>query len=74
MKEEDSLPWCDPPCGLGQGLSKEIIGTAIKVHHLGPRLPARLQAGFKLCVLCGELFLFTDQSICVKWRACPPVF
>jgi hypothetical protein len=60
-------------------LSKEIIGAAIEVHqHLGSRLPARLVSGrfqtLRSLRPCGELFLFTDQSICVKWRACLTVF
>ncbi len=64
MKEEDRL-------------SKEIIGAAIEMHqHLGSRLPARLVSGrfqtLRSLRLCGELFLFTVQSICFKWRDATP--
>ncbi len=59
-------------------LSKDIIGAAVEMHqHLGSRLPARLVSGrfqtLRSLRLVNYFFLL-NQSICVKWRACPPVF
>ncbi len=58
-------------------MSKEFIGAAIELRqYLGSILPARLVTGRFITLrslrLCGELFLFTVQSICVKWRDATP--